>query len=87
MVFARRMASGWVPPVPGISMEEYKKVISALEGSSVKVKFNGTFDQIARNIGTFADMGCDGAALSTVPPEELPAAIKRLAAEVMPSYD
>ena len=83
---ARKYASGWVPPVPGVGMDVYREVAAALAGSQVKIKFNGTFEQIAANIEAYADLGCDGGALSMVPPAELPAAIERLAREVIPSY-
>jgi alkanesulfonate monooxygenase SsuD/methylene tetrahydromethanopterin reductase-like flavin-dependent oxidoreductase (luciferase family) len=83
---ARELASGWVPPVPGISLDDYRQVASALAGSQVKMKFNGTLEHIRENIETYAEIGCDGGALSMVPPADLPSAIKRLAAEVMPSY-
>jgi len=83
---ARKYAVGWVPPVPGVSMDVYREVASALEGSAVKMKFNGTLDQIRANIEDFARMGCDGGALTMIGPADLPSAIKELAREVIPSY-
>jgi len=52
----------------------------------VKVKFNGTLEQIRENIEAFAELGCDGGALSMIPPSDLPDAMKKLAEEVIPSY-
>lgn len=83
---ARKYASGWVPPLPGISMDAYREVAAALEGSDVKIKFNGTCDQIAENIEAFAELGCDGGMLSKTAPSELQTAIKRLVKQVVPSY-
>jgi hypothetical protein len=67
-------------------MDAYSQVAEALRGSEVRLKFNGTLEQIAANVEAFAKMGFDGGALSTVPPEELPSAIRGLAREVAPSY-
>lgn len=90
---AKRYADGWVPPVPGVSMEVYESVIAKLKGDprdrngiATKVTFNGTLNEIAEMIPKFDELGFDGAILARTRPEELPQAIRKLALEIAPSY-
>ena len=88
---AARHADAWLPPVPGVSDDEYRRVMEALRGGEerrdppVKVMFNGTFPEIEASIGKFAAMGCSGAMLVRTPYEELPSAMLELS-ELAQSY-
>ena len=87
---AARYADGWVPPVPGLSMDVYRMVLKELRESSrkrrIKLTFNGTLDELNESIPTFAAMGFDAAILARTPPEALPKTIKRLAEETARKY-
>lgn len=88
---AARYADGWVPPVPGVSMDAYRVALKQLRESSprkrtIKLGFNGTLDELSEGLPTFVKMGFDGAILAHVPPEALTKAIRRLAVEIARKY-
>jgi alkanesulfonate monooxygenase SsuD/methylene tetrahydromethanopterin reductase-like flavin-dependent oxidoreductase (luciferase family) len=90
---AKKYADGWVPPVPGVTSETYRAVLSTLRDGSPKggkkpivLTFNGTLQQLGQMIPEFAEMGFDGAILARESPEETPTAISKLATEIIPSY-
>jgi alkanesulfonate monooxygenase SsuD/methylene tetrahydromethanopterin reductase-like flavin-dependent oxidoreductase (luciferase family) len=89
---ARRFADGWVPPVPGVSVNVYRTVLNELRNKShqrsekMKVTFNGTLNELSQMIPEFAEMGFDGAILARTAREEAPDAIRQLAKEIIPSY-
>jgi alkanesulfonate monooxygenase SsuD/methylene tetrahydromethanopterin reductase-like flavin-dependent oxidoreductase (luciferase family) len=88
---AARYADGWVPPVPGVSMDIYRTVLEQLRGDSsrrraIKLTFNGTLEELGENLPSFVNMGFDGAILARTPPEALPKAIRRLAIEIARKY-
>lgn len=91
---AASYAEAWVPPVPGISLHEYRHVISSLRkfqqeirrDRPVKVYFNGTFEEIVKNIEAFKEVGCEGAILARTPFEKVISSMKMLARDVVPSY-
>jgi hypothetical protein len=90
---AKRYGDGWLPPVPGVPMEVYERVLAQLKedsrqhgGRNIKVSFNGTLNELAEKIPTFAELGFDGAILVRTPREEIPQTIRRLADEIIPSY-
>jgi alkanesulfonate monooxygenase SsuD/methylene tetrahydromethanopterin reductase-like flavin-dependent oxidoreductase (luciferase family) len=88
---AGRYADGWVPPVPGVSMDIYRMAFKQLRESSpsqrtIKLTFNGTLDELSESLPTFLKMGFDGAILARTPPETLTKAIRKLAREIVPKY-
>jgi alkanesulfonate monooxygenase SsuD/methylene tetrahydromethanopterin reductase-like flavin-dependent oxidoreductase (luciferase family) len=88
---AARYADGWVPPVPGVSMDTYRTVLEQLRGDSsrrrtIKLTFNGTLEELSESLPSFVKMGFDGAILARTPPEALPKAIRKLALEIARKY-
>lgn len=90
---ARQYADGWVPPVPGVTMETYRTVLKTLKkgpssqgGKSVQLTFNGTLQQLEQMIAEFGEMGFDGAILVREPQKQISKAIRKLAREIIPSY-
>jgi alkanesulfonate monooxygenase SsuD/methylene tetrahydromethanopterin reductase-like flavin-dependent oxidoreductase (luciferase family) len=87
---AARMAYGWLPPVSGISLEQYSTVISALRDEEkrigrkdhVRVACNGTISKLNSNlIEQYAELGCEIALLSKIPEKSLDEQITKFAEE------
>jgi alkanesulfonate monooxygenase SsuD/methylene tetrahydromethanopterin reductase-like flavin-dependent oxidoreductase (luciferase family) len=88
---AARYADGWLPPVPGVSIETYETILKQLQGDlsrqrKIKLNFDGTLDEINENLPTFAKMGFDGAILARTPTEDLTKTIRKLATDIAPKY-
>jgi alkanesulfonate monooxygenase SsuD/methylene tetrahydromethanopterin reductase-like flavin-dependent oxidoreductase (luciferase family) len=88
---AARYGDGWVPPVPGVSMDVYRTILKQLreevpQQRRIKLTFNGTLDELNQSLPTFAKMGFDGAILARTPPEALQKAIRKLAEEIAGKY-
>lgn len=84
---AARYADGWVPPVPGVSMDVYQRALKQLRERSprqraIKLAFNGTLDELSESMPIFVNMGFDSAILARTPPETLTKAIRKLATEI-----
>ena len=83
---AAKYGDAWLPPVPGMSEEEYKRVISLIcergerRGRRLKVMFNGTLPEIQSTIERYAKIGCEGAMLVRTPYDKLPSAMRELQA-------
>jgi dihydrodipicolinate synthase/N-acetylneuraminate lyase len=83
-----RYGDAWLPPVPGISEEEYRRVLSITReeggrrGRAIKVMFNGTLPEIQSTLEKYANMGCEGAMLVRTPYDKLPSAMRELQAIV-----
>ena len=57
----RRYGDGWVPPVPGVTMETYRHVLAELRENlppenkrTIKLTFNGTLSEITEMLPDFA---------------------------------
>jgi alkanesulfonate monooxygenase SsuD/methylene tetrahydromethanopterin reductase-like flavin-dependent oxidoreductase (luciferase family) len=92
---AARMAEGWLPGVPGISMEDYRRVISSLRDEEkkigrtkdhVKVACNGSISELANRLGEYSRAGCEVALLTRSDDKKVVEEIRTLAKELAPSY-
>jgi len=78
-----KYGDAWLPPVPGIPEEEYRRVLSVVHrgekgGRAIKVMFNGTLPEIQSALDKYAKMGCEGAMLVRTPYDGLPSAMREL---------
>jgi alkanesulfonate monooxygenase SsuD/methylene tetrahydromethanopterin reductase-like flavin-dependent oxidoreductase (luciferase family) len=92
---AARIAQGWLPGVPGISLEDYKKVISTLRNEErkigrkdhVMVSCNGTINELHPNLlEQYAKEGCEIALLTKSKEKDVRNEIERFAKETVLSY-
>ena len=92
---AARIAQGWLPAVPGIPLEDYRKVISTLRNEEknigrkdhVKVSCNGTIAELHSNLlEQYAKEGCEIALLTKSQEKNVAEEIGKLAKEIVPSY-
>src|SRR5487761_1574113 len=92
---AARIAQGWLPAVPGIPLEDYRKVISTLRNEEknigrkdhVKVSCNGTIAELHSNLlEQYAKEGCEIALLTKSQEKNVVEEIGKLAKEIVPSY-
>jgi alkanesulfonate monooxygenase SsuD/methylene tetrahydromethanopterin reductase-like flavin-dependent oxidoreductase (luciferase family) len=92
---AARIAEGWLPGVPGVSIDCYRKVISALRNEEkkigrkdyVKVSCNGTISELRSNLlEQYSKEGCEVAFLAKSQEKNVVDEIGKLAKEVIPSY-
>jgi alkanesulfonate monooxygenase SsuD/methylene tetrahydromethanopterin reductase-like flavin-dependent oxidoreductase (luciferase family) len=92
---AAKMAEGWLPGVPGISVEQYRNVISALRKEEkrigrergVKVACNGNFDELNSDLlQQYVNEGCEIALLTKTPEKRLDETIRKFAKVIAKSY-
>lgn len=85
---AARIASGWLPPVPGLSLEEYKDVILAIRKEEkrigrkdhVKIACNGTISEFRSNLlEQYVKLGCEIALLAKMPEKNVEEEISEFA--------
>ncbi len=87
---AARVAQGWLPPVPGMTESEYRKVASTLRceenrigrAEPVVMGFNGTIEELEANFNNFSRRGFGCALLTKTKINELSPAIRRLEASL-----
>lgn len=87
-----KYGDAWLPPIPGIQEEEFKRVLSILhrerhgmKKSAIKVIFGGTLQEILSGLDKYTDMGCEGVMLTKTPYEELPSTMQKFV-ETAASY-
>lgn len=93
---AAKYADGWLPPVPGIGIEEYKRVIALLRAEEqnfpnrkapVTVACNGSLSELSSSkLEQFNQIGCGVALLVRSPKTTLNQDIVRFAKDVANSY-
>jgi alkanesulfonate monooxygenase SsuD/methylene tetrahydromethanopterin reductase-like flavin-dependent oxidoreductase (luciferase family) len=92
---AARMAQGWLPGVPGVSLEGYRKVISKLREEEkrvgrkdhVKVACNGEISELKSNaLEQYEKEGCEIALLVRSKENDIGGEISKFAKEVVASY-
>jgi alkanesulfonate monooxygenase SsuD/methylene tetrahydromethanopterin reductase-like flavin-dependent oxidoreductase (luciferase family) len=92
---AARMAQGWLPGVPGVSLDEYRRVISTLRQEEkrigredrVKVACNGAISELNSNLlEQYAKEGCEIALLVRSREKSVESEIGQFAKEVIPSF-
>ncbi len=92
---AARMAEGWLPGVPGVPLDGYRKIIWALRQQErkigrtdhVKVACNGTINELDSNLlEEYAKEGCEVALLAKAQERNIVEEIGKLANQVAPSY-
>ena len=80
---AAKYGDAWLPPVPGMQEDEYRRVLSLVRegvggGRAIKVMFNGTLPEILSSLDKYAEMGCEATMLVRTPFEDLPSAMRVL---------
>lgn len=92
---AARIAQGWLPGIQGISLEDYRKVISTLRAEEnkigrkdhVKISCNGTINELHSNLlEQYVTEGCEIALLTRSKEKNVRDEIEKLVKEVIPSY-
>lgn len=94
--FAARYADGWLPPVPGIELDEYERVMSILRNEEknyssrkapVTIACNGTLSEFnSGKLEQFNQMGCGVALLVRSPKDTLIQDIATFAKDVVASF-
>jgi alkanesulfonate monooxygenase SsuD/methylene tetrahydromethanopterin reductase-like flavin-dependent oxidoreductase (luciferase family) len=89
----KKYGDTWLPPVPGLTEEEYERILSMInegqgsaKGRRINVIFNGTLREISSSIEKYSEMGCEGAMLVRTPYEELASTMRKFV-EVARSYE
>jgi alkanesulfonate monooxygenase SsuD/methylene tetrahydromethanopterin reductase-like flavin-dependent oxidoreductase (luciferase family) len=92
---AARMAEGWLPAVPGISIDDYRRVNLALRQEEkrigrkdhVKVSCNGTLSELGSDLlEQYEEEGCEIALLTKSKEKSVNEEIRKLANNVITSY-
>ncbi len=92
---AARIAQGWLPAVPGVSLERYRRVISIIRQEErkiqrreqVRVACNGSISELHSHIlEQYVKEGCEIVLLTKTPEQNHVGEIKNLAVEIAPSF-
>jgi alkanesulfonate monooxygenase SsuD/methylene tetrahydromethanopterin reductase-like flavin-dependent oxidoreductase (luciferase family) len=77
---AAKYGEAWLPPVPGMSEEEYARILSLVHGEGkarpLRAMFNGELPEIQSNIEKYTKMGFEGVMLVRTPYEKLPTVMR-----------
>ena len=91
-----RIGQGWVPKVPGVSLEGYRRVISIIRDEErkigrkerVKISCNGTISELGSNLlEQYVKIGCEVALLAKTKEKYLVEEILTLATKIIPSFN
>lgn len=91
---AAQYAEGWLPPVPGIPMEEYERVISVLRSreklhqrsAPVRIACNGTLLELNSKLEQYRNIGCEVALLVRSSPNALSEDITNFSKSIMTTF-